>query len=66
MSNIFSKNVLGVDADDKTWILDDSRVNGKVLVCHDVLHKLFWITWETARNSKLSSCDQPLMLAYLW
>lgn len=37
------KNLLGVDADDKTWILDDSGVVGKVLVRHNVLHKPFWI-----------------------
>lgn len=37
------KNLLGIDADDKTWILDDSRVVGKLLVCYYVLHKLFWI-----------------------
>lgn len=32
---------LGVDADHKTRILDDSGIVGKILVGHNVLHKLF-------------------------
>lgn len=34
--------LLGVDADDKIWIISDAWIFGKFLVCHNVLHKLFW------------------------
>lgn len=38
-----TKSLLGVDTDDKTWILNDSGVVDKFLVGHNVLHKPFWI-----------------------
>lgn len=40
------KSLLGVDADDKTRVLDDSGVVGKVLESHNVLQEPFWISDE--------------------
>lgn len=60
------KNLLGIDADDKTWILDDSGVVGKVLVCYNVLQKLFWvnqkckITVGLLSNSRSAGTDTVL------
>ena len=48
-------NLLGVDTDYKTWILDDSWIVGEILVCHNVLHKLFWI------NGKMKMTNQILI-----
>lgn len=38
--NIYFHILLGVNADDKTGILNDSRIVGKILIRHNVLHKL--------------------------
>lgn len=69
------KNLLGVDADDKTWILDDSGVLGKVLVCHNVLHKPFWINpkckitvglLSSSRSAGPDNVSLPLVICLVW
>lgn len=51
---ILFRIILGVYADDKTWILNDSWILGKILICHKVLHKLFWSKKECRKYFNFS------------